>query len=341
MQTNVSKHRGFTLVELLVTIAIIGVLIALLLPAVQQARSAARRTTCKSHLRQIGMALASYHDSHQMFPPFFVDSATNDPMQTMMLARQNQYANWLVRLLPYVEQTNLYNTWDFNVPAVQNPGRAAEIAIYKCPSDPNNSASNRCSYAGGDWARGNYGLNVTPCHIFHGVQDSSTGPRSRLGGMGSANFGVRIAAVTDGTSNTIFVDELRSGLNDLDLRGTWAMPAVAAAGTSALFNDAHRPNPCEREPDDIENCSAAGLFSTLGNAKGCMGCWDSTTTQQGAARSMHVGGVHALLVDGSVRFISENIDSAQDIEGCKQDDNNRGVWQALHTRGGNEVLGEF
>ena len=320
-----TPRRGFTLVELLVVIAVIGILIALLLPAVQAAREAARRSRCSSHLKQIGLALHNYHDTHRCFPPFLIHR-TGNPSR---IADVDKGANWLVFLLPYVEQNALYEEWDVNVPANRNPGRSEDLAIYKCPSDPQ-SNGNACSYAGGGWARGNYGMNVSPC--WFGV---GSGTGGSLGGIGGYNQVVRIADILDGTSNTVAVDELRAGINEHDLRGSWAMPGLSA-GTAAMFNDASAPNSREPYSDDMENCAVSGM---LGNAQYGMGCFDSTTTAQMTARSMHPGGLQITMADGSARFVSETIDFKRTQVGCGPPP--RGVWQAIHTRAGGEVVGEF
>lgn len=320
-----TSRRGFTLIELLVVIAIMAILIALLLPAVQQAREAARRAQCKSHLKQIGIALHNYQETNGTFPPFFINRTGN----SSRIADVNKGANWLVFLLPYVEQSSLYNTWNFDIPANQNPGRSTELAVYKCPSDPQ-STGNHCSYAGGGWARGNYGMNVSPCNFGVGANASNA-----LGGIGGANNVVRFRDITDGTSNTVAVDELRAGVNDRDIRGSWAIPGLAS-GTAAMFNDASAPNSREPNSDDMENCLVSGQ---AGNATSGMGCFDSTTTSQMTARSVHTGGLHILLVDGSARFISDNVDFKRNRNGCGPEP--RGVWQAIHTRSGGESNGEF
>jgi prepilin-type N-terminal cleavage/methylation domain-containing protein/prepilin-type processing-associated H-X9-DG protein len=318
------RTRGFTLVELLVAIAIIGLLIGLLLPAVQMAREAARRTQCTGNLDQIGTALHNYHDTHGCFPPFFIHR-TGDPSR---IADADKGANWLVFLLPYVEQQSVYDQWDFNIPANQNPGRSAELSVYRCPSDPQ-SRGNLCSFAGGGWARGNYGMNVSPCE--HGVGSNPSG----LGGIGGANHTVRLGDILDGTSHTVAVDELRSGVNEHDLRGSWAMPGLSA-GTAAMFSDASTPNSPEPYSDDMENCAACGM---LGNASSRMGCYDGTNTSQMTARSMHPGGLQVLMADGSARFVSEDIDYRRSLVGCGPPPH--GTWQAIHTRAGGEVIGDF
>jgi hypothetical protein len=172
-------------------------------------------------------------------------------------------------------------------------------------------------------------MNVGPCEFGVGGSGSS------LGGIGGANRVVRIAAITDGTSNTVAVDELRAGMNEHDLRGSWAMPGLSA-GTAAMFNDASTPNCREPYSDDMENCAVSGM---LGNATSGMGCFDSTTTSQMTARSMHPGGLQVTMADGSARFVSDTIDFKRTLVGCGPPP--RGVWQAIHTRGGGEPVGQF
>ncbi|HWL09103.1 MAG TPA: DUF1559 domain-containing protein, partial [Planctomicrobium sp.] len=152
MNRNRMRRSGFTLIELLVVIAIIAILVALLLPAVQQAREAARRSDCKNRLKQLGLAMHNYHDTHRVFPSGFVTNVnttvTNwcrtEPTGTG-LAR-NQYAPWTVMLLPFLEETNLYNEFEFDLRFRSNSGIAGQgrnnnlflrpMFKYQCPSDP-------------------------------------------------------------------------------------------------------------------------------------------------------------------------------------------------------------
>ena len=315
-------RQGFTLVELLIVVAIVAILIALLLPAVNAAREAARKSTCSSNLRQIGLALNNFENAKRKYPPFLV-SRSGNPSR---IADDDKGPNWLVALLPFVEEKSLYKAWDQSIPANQNSIRSTELSIYRCPSDINNRG-NLCTYAGGDWARGNYGMNVSPCNF--GISG-----RNDLGGIGGANFSVRARQVRDGLSKTVAADELRSGLNSNDIRGSWAMPGLSA-GTAALFGDADTPNPVGGNADDMENCAAAGL---AGNADRGMGCYDSMNTGQMAARSMHPGGVHVVMLDASVRFVSDDVDSRGVSNGCGPLPH--GVWQAMHTRSGGDSYEE-
>jgi hypothetical protein len=172
-------------------------------------------------------------------------------------------------------------------------------------------------------------MNVSPC--AHGVGSE----KSPLGGIGGANQVVRIAEISDGTSNTVAVDELRAGMNEYDLRGSWAMPGLSA-GTAAMFNDASAPNSREPFSDDMENCAVSGM---LGDRFSGMGCFDGTDTSQMTARSQHPGGLQILMADGAARFVSDAIDFKRSLQGCGPPPH--GTWQAIHTRAGSEVVGAF
>lgn len=314
------RKRAFTLIELLVVIAIIAVLIALLLPAVQQARESARRTQCKNNLKQIGLALHNYHDTHSRFPAVMYWSAFTG---SGMIAPYNGntqsaafYANmgpsWLVSLLPHIDQAPLYNTVNFNV-AISNAANAnvvtTSIPGFLCPSDPYASTANKCTTMGGAWARGNYA--GSGYHRAGATAWNSVGTGDR-GVMGFNNW-TSIAFVTDGTSNTAAAWELRAGWNPGDPRGVWASGRIGGAFVANCTNGtnggpyANHTGDCWGINEGNHSNGDDILGSNTDNPSIGMGGWPNGDGQAGP-KSLHVGGVHMLLCDGTVRFVSQNVD---------------------------------
>jgi prepilin-type N-terminal cleavage/methylation domain-containing protein len=305
---------GFTLVELLVVITIIGVLVTLLLPAVQAAREAARRAQCENNLKQLGLACLNYQQTQQMFPPAITIPAGEFPDQTTKWG-----PNWVILILPHLEQTALYNSFNLKAPisdASNATPRSTPLSVMLCPSDRRNSVnyqpfSDRAA-EGSNWARGNYGANGSVEQIF---ETNMTGPQGsdwmlnyKRGVMG-CNTAVSIDDVKDGTSNTIMLGELRASVVAGDRRGTWAM---GCAGASSLWGhgvtDDQGPNNISPEADDLIECNEIqAVFGNQLSQQTGMGCCGCNTWQQ-TARSTHSGGVFTCFCDGSVHFISDWVD---------------------------------
>lgn len=335
---------GFTLVELLVVIAIIGILVAMLLPAVQAARSAARRTQCVNHLKQLGLALHTFHDQNGKFPASVqFQGDAPQPFATQHLE------NWVISILPFFEEQNLYDSFDLTLPisnAVNRVPRGAELAGMLCPEDRGNETKFATPAEGDNWARGNYAANASLGSYSGGTTlPAGAGPNAPawknplLGGVMGANAARRMGQIGDGTSKTILVSEVRIGLNEIDRRGVWALGGPAS---SSLWwhgsNDVMSPNPCNPSTDNIMFCSL--IQQQLGAdylAQECMTCCASCgSTTQGAARSAHNGGVFACMVDGSVHFISDDIQSEAPWEIESEDD--LATWQRLNAAGDGLVL---
>jgi prepilin-type N-terminal cleavage/methylation domain-containing protein len=266
-------RSAFTLVELLVVIAIIGVLVALLLPAVQAAREAARRQQCQSNLRQLSLGLMNYESARGAFPMAFEFPKNIDPAQ---LAITTVGPNWAIRLLPYIEQASVYGQIDQSVLATGTwPGKAppqighannarvrtAVLSVFRCPSDTNYSDTMMRFTAAAtatEWARGNYAANAGNGPLFNRPGDGIFGPESdgwrdgRRRGVIGPNVGAKLKGITDGTSNTLMLGEVRAGITALDRRGSWAL---GQAGASVLFwfgqtGDDNGPNVCSPLADD-------------------------------------------------------------------------------------------
>lgn len=301
------KRRGFTLIELLVVIAIIAILIALLLPAVQQAREAARRSQCKNNMKQIGLAMHNYHEVNNGFPVANYSCC---------------WGTWIVGIMPYIDQKNLYERYNFNnkygVPtdnarynhSTNTDVTTQRIQVLTCPSDtPNKPFGGITSH--------NYAVNFGNTSYSQGNLNGVTfqsGPFLRVGG-GNVARNAKIRDITDGTTNTILVGEVIQG-KGRDLRG-FAWWGDASQFTTYLAPNSGSPDRiytstyCNNQPNSNLPCAVSS----------------GSNPTMFASRSRHVGGVHVTLGDGSSRFISENI--------------NLGIWRALSTMAGNEVIGEF
>jgi prepilin-type N-terminal cleavage/methylation domain-containing protein/prepilin-type processing-associated H-X9-DG protein len=264
-------RRAFTLIELLVVIAIIGVIVALLLPAVQQAREAARRAQCRNNLKQLGLAVHNYESSHRTFPPGVLGTSGS-------VAQGQRLHTWLVQILPYVDQQNVQTTYDFNR-RFDDPANAAaaqsQMPIFLCPSVTDPPASPQ--YAAGHYA-GNAGTMA-------GQDDGILYPISR----------VRIGDISDGTSNTLLAGELRHEI------GGWARGAMNTGGGGGGGGSQGFARAVLRWWKCSSNCAKAGINPPVTTCS-------SSCERQFQFSSPHAGGCHFLFTDGHVSFVSDSID---------------------------------
>ncbi len=334
LHSPLSTRAAFTLVELLVVITIIGILIALLLPAVQSAREAARKLQCSNNMKNLGLALHEYHTSYGMFPPSSVwhkaDASldANCPqVETTNYGGFNE--NWVILILPQLEQTPLFKSFTLTKP-IPDPSnataRGTTLAIMLCPTDSyngklfNGSGSPSLGSKRNDgWARGNYAANAGVGYMTateNGAYDGVIAQNWRASGcqgvMG-ANVSARIEDIRDGTSNTFLVGEIRAGIVSFDTRGVWA---EATGCGSALWacgwngND-KGPNQANDGADDV--ATGTDIWTAVGGQHAAsllgMSCYSGSNAldHQQTARSLHTGGVNFCMADGSVRFISDFI----------------------------------
>lgn len=313
------SRDGFTLVELLVVIAIIGVLVALLLPAIQAAREAARRSQCLSNLRQMSIGLLNYESSNGSFP-----SAFDFPEGANPATMNNMGPNWIVKLLPFIEQQPLYDQFDLTkyVSDLDNEGpRTTVLPSLMCGSDPFNQQMLEMPGVRGRpfiWARGNYAANAGNGPLLTGGNSGRIGiygPDSpgwndpqRKGVIGP-NVGATLKEVTDGLTNSILVAEVRAGITPADRRGTWAL---GQAGSSVLYwygstGDANGPNNCDRNSDDVPGPKSADRPIM---DRECMPDYTGDDwADQATTRSAHPGGVNLGMADGSAHFVSDSVDT--------------------------------
>ena len=316
MQSRKYPTRAFTLVELLVVIAIIGILVSLLLPAVNSARSAARRTQCANNIRQVGLAVINFESSFNEFP-----AAIEVDEQNLGNADRspNHRPNWIIRCLPFMEEQAVYDAFDFQE-YISHPNneraRSQIISTMLCPDDTKNSSVpfGRAHVGEGEnWARGNYGANASHWHFAHGTlaPNDQDWKKDWLRGFMGPNVRLRASQIADGLSKTVMLTELRTGLHSVDRRGTWALGHPGASSIWAhSSDDSFGPNSCAPNGDNI--WGALDLRSFVSNAQQLQECmsipigWDRST--QAAPRSLHQDGIFACMGDGAVRFISDFIE---------------------------------
>ncbi|QDT95667.1 DUF1559 domain-containing protein [Gimesia aquarii] len=316
-----SNRRGFTLIELLVVIAIIAILIALLLPAVQQAREAARRSTCKNNLKQMGLALHNYHDTHRVFPASVYNkgvcgTAYTAPGHGNCLVMNT---NGLLMLLPFIDQTALYNQYNFNSAmgeaVASTPGYSAQtgpsgscsqtvlgnpatngngalhqtkIDVLHCPSQPKTEelTADTPTYRAASGVVGrktNYDFIVYANYRHANCNDWRTSALTAFTNrrMFGDNSYCSLADIIDGSSNTLAMGETKYDVYN-GSAAPWGYRGWLQAGIDPHFGiNNHIYSGVDRSPK-LASWSYAGSY--------------------------HEGGAHFLLGDGAVRFLSENLD---------------------------------
>jgi prepilin-type N-terminal cleavage/methylation domain-containing protein/prepilin-type processing-associated H-X9-DG protein len=326
MKIKNTVRSAFTLVELLVVIAIIGLLVGLLLPAVQAAREAARRMSCSNNLKQIGLAVHLFHDSQQGMPP----------QATYVVGSTFSGYSVHARILPFVEQGNLYSQVDFNLGYAAQPQICrTKIPLYRCPSD----LHDKTRMDGGiEFYPTSYGFNIG---TWLGLDR-----QSGQGGDGAFGYNMRhrFSSISDGLSNTLAAADVKAFTAALLDGGQPAAPFSPPPQTPDQvvgYDGTFDPDYCHTQWVTGRTLQS-GLTTTfspntkvLYTVSGVSYDVDFTSArvsptapQHGyrvvTARSYHSGGVNALLLDGSVRFVSSLIA--------------RDVWRALGTRSGGEVV---
>jgi prepilin-type N-terminal cleavage/methylation domain-containing protein/prepilin-type processing-associated H-X9-DG protein len=335
-------RSGFTLIELLVVIAIIGILMALLLPAVQKVREAAARTQCLNNLKQIGLGMHNYHDDNKAFPQAYKPVSPPDPTAPPGTGTYGASAFSLV--LPYIEQGNVYRQFDvnraalsaFNMPPA-NPAYSTVILLFLCPSAPGQPTVDYSAELANSF--NNFGITVNyPPGLIFGRTDycPDAGMSADIPGI-NINAGasiicqppdgpVRITAVKDGTSNTIMIVEDAGRPTWYGSNGVVSMPSYTGAPGTTPQGGGAWADPLNYNATNGGDPSGSGIAA----GGGFMGIppapWSCANgcTNDSEIFAFHTGGSNVCFGDGSVRFVRNGLTMAQ--------------MQALLSRAGGEVI---
>jgi prepilin-type N-terminal cleavage/methylation domain-containing protein/prepilin-type processing-associated H-X9-DG protein len=298
------KKRGaMTLLELVVVLAIVGILIGLLLPAVQRVRASAARIQCASQLRQIGLACHAYHDTRGSFPPGYYAHRCADPLGT------HPGWGWAAYLLPFLEQDDLFRRLDFrhSIEHPTNTPRLTVVPVFLCPSEPQTPIPFSITNAAGHVITEAAPISYAACY-GSGELDEVPGPKE---GVFYRNSRIRLTDITDGTSTTILIG---------DRSWSHAMAPWAGAVNRGIVRggplNAWRLSPDAAYPAPNFPCVQANAINVVSDPDGSLDEFFG----------WHQGGVNMLFGDGGVRFVHTQINPA--------------VLMALGTRAGGEVVNE-
>lgn len=332
-----TRKRGFTLVELLVVIAIIGILMGLLLPAVNAARAMARKSTCTNNLKNIGVACYNYENANHYFPPASDPATKTGNLNDAQVAPagKNQRANWLILILPQMDNQGLYDQFTDLLKSQPTQGtgntiktsaagrtitvgkndmatiRRTVIASYRCPSDPYVDVEFRYNDDSAySFARGCYAANAGLASFDNSSRRNWWSSNKVCGVMGY-RFSIRSTDIQDGASNTILAGEIRTGVTRTDPRGVWALGGAgpsAVAGCGFIGGSDKGPNACkDTDSDLVEHCTSTLTKDQMKKIK--MGCTTGSGNLRATFRSQHTGGVNVVFADGSVHWIADAIDT--------------------------------
>tara|TARA_R110002095_G_scaffold2253_9_gene9410 strand:+ start:2228 stop:3142 length:915 start_codon:yes stop_codon:yes gene_type:complete len=302
-----NKRRGFTLIELLVVIAIIAILIALLLPAVQQAREAARRSTCKNNMKQIGLALHNYHDTHRVLPSGLI-----------LVGTDRNLIGWGTMILPFLDQAPLYNQIDSHngftgvggtgpwqdagtVKNVELIDARTIIPAYLCPSDPTGGINSQLETSTLAFGTGVYGKSN---YVVSTGDEFTYTTAITYRGAFYLNSKTQFRDMTDGSSNVMLAGERST--NGIHIGSIWIGALSTGIGASA---------------------STGRKIATIGATTYNSAVYRINGNNFASFSSTHVGGAHFLMGDGRVSFLSENM--------------NYDTYRALSGVSDGEVLGEY
>ncbi len=329
-----NRHRAFTIIELLVVVAVIAILMALLLPAVQGAREAARRMQCRNNLKQMGLALHNYQSTHRVFPPSELNSRGDsgcEPFEIVVednVSHCTDYQSWTALCLAFLDQTSLADSYDFNAAWSSLKNREAistHLAVFQCPSTPTADRVDRFHVVGA--AATDYGsVNRVAKQVYSDVFGIPVPSQAARQGALAEYIANTPASITDGMSNTLMLAEC-AARPDAYVMGSRMTDSQFSAYTddeivqvgSELTADAGIG---WADPDVGFHVKGVGHDGVT-----VYGPVFVNGINSGEAYSFHPGGAQTLLSDGSVRFLSEQIDSW--------------VYVSLCTRAGGEIVGAF